>query len=286
MKFKKLIICFLASLVLFNGLIFFGQPTLAADLEYNRARLDQSVNQLLDIKENKDINENEQLVKEIEMRKEIIQKALNLSFAEIENIRNKFEKLVIAKDQVDANRFKNIFLTYLLEAEDYLIKTKRKLEPLNQLDDIKNIAAELKEYREDIYNKQIQNGANFLFNLQLDGLIVDAQNRWQKLQNNLKRLERAKFIRENQFASLINRAHKHINDAAGLNQTSRRLIIDFLQNRESVELKETSSVDTLSPEITTDLQPRELMENALSNLKSGYEIFIRISSEVKKILRP
>lgn len=289
MKLMKLKILALIILIFFISPVF-HQPVLAAGLEDARLKLDQSVDQLSGIKDDEKISEAERLARETEARKQVIQKAIDLSFTEIADLKAKLEKLAVAEDQKDIDRLKTAFLAYLEEAQNYLSEAEARLAELKEPDDVKNLAAELKEYRETIYDARIQNIIDFLLNLQVNELITATEDRWQKIQNDLKRLERAKLIREGQFAALMNRAQKYINDAMSLNQRARQTIIVLQQNQLTQSTAEqepitTESTDRILESPKPVIQPRELIETSLANLKSSYEIFIKISREVKKTLR-
>ena len=266
----------------------FNQPVLATNIKSPRLQLDQSVDRLSEIKDDLKISEAERLARELDARKEIIQKAINLSLAEIQNLKSRLEKLTIEETQKEAYLFKAASLIYLQEVENYLIEAKTELIEINQLEGIKSLASQLKEHRETAYDSRAQNIINFLLGFQIDELIASAENRWQKIQNDLKRLERIKLIQETgEFSVLMNQAQKYINEAASLNQKARQINVGAQQ--QATEQKEEAKNAIMPLVVDNDAErnseARNLIESSLVNLRASYKIFIQISREVRKTLR-
>jgi len=303
----------LSALILIIALGFSGTRLAhAVSLENASDNLDKSVDVLLDAKDDENLSEADQLAKETEARIKVVTEALNLSLTETDDLQNRLVKIQIENDEI-ADELKVQYLAYLKDAALYFKEVQTKLEKVDSPASVKALAAELKDYRENLYDQNIQNIINFLLVFQIDDLIATTQSRWDKITSDLQKLEKNGSIKSYQFSSLMASAKKYIKEASSLNQEAKKITIvlpekerkgepaaapaltpapTVLENptdnqkieavKEPLEAEPKIEIKELSP---TE-KSRQLIETTLTKLKSSYEIFLKISRETKKLLRP
>lgn len=276
-----------------------NQAVFAAIPETNDTTLTESVDKLIEVKDDKTISEAERSAKELEARKLVVSDALKLSLKEVADLEKKLSDIK-TKDESVAS-FIKVSLEYLANAKNFYEEKQNSLASLTDLEEVKNAAKELKDYRDNGYNAKIERMGNFLLLLQIQDLIATTQTRWNKISADLKKLERGQFITSGFFNTNMQKAQKYINDAAGLSKEAKDRIIKETE-AESPKLlgagageptitsapqtiTETPTKAEIAKEEAPVVNPKELVEASLTNLKSSYDIFLKISQNVKKILQ-
>ncbi|MCL4405927.1 MAG: hypothetical protein M1586_00680 [Patescibacteria group bacterium] len=286
---KPLIAIAFASLI-----VVCGQPVSAA--ETDAKNLDTSVNQLIEVKDDRSLNNDERLAKELEARKQVVKDALALSLKEIDSLENSL-KAIETKDERTA-AFKKVSFEYLESARGFYEEQIKTIDDLHDIDGVKAEAQTIKDYRDGGYNAKVGRISNFLLLNQTDEFIKIAETRWQKIDSDLKKLERGQFISTGYFDISMQKARKYIRDAASLaNDAKEQILKDFEAEQAALVEKPTlmataetenptpaeiTPAETAKPEV---VNPKELAEASLTNLKSGYDVFLKISQAVKKILQ-
>ena len=98
---KKSLIAFFS---IVSVLLLCNRAVLAAETDANTEDLNQSVNQLIEVKDDKSISEAERLAKELEARKQVVKDALSLSLKEISGLETSLKALK-SKDPILIRRF-------------------------------------------------------------------------------------------------------------------------------------------------------------------------------------
>jgi uncharacterized protein YfkK (UPF0435 family) len=311
---KKSLIAFFS---IVSVLLLCNRAVLAAETDANTEDLNQSVNQLIEVKDDKSISEAERLAKELEARKQVVKDALSLSLKEISGLETSLKALKSKDERVIA--FQKSSLEYLESAKAFYEEKAELVDSIEDLEEIKSLAQTIKDYRDAGYNTTTERINNFLLLSQTDNLIKVAQTRWTKIDADLNKLERGQFISYGYFDANMEKAQKYINDAADLSNEAKEHILKEFD--EEVAVKEaaeaaipvedndsapitmlgsgagetpglenqlpapTSNTEKTEPATTSVVNPKELAEASLTNLKSSYDVFLKISQSVKKILQ-
>jgi hypothetical protein len=288
-----------------------GQAALAAEIDIKTEELNQSVNELIEVKDDKSISEAERLMKELEARKQVVKDALSLSLKEIAGLEKSFTTLHSKDERVIA--FQKSSLDYLELAKTFYEEKIKAVDAITGLEEIKAAAQNIKDYRDAGYNAKTERINNFWLLNQTDSLIKVAETRWTKIDADLNKLERGKFINPGYFDTNMAKAKKYINDATNLSNEAKEQILKEFETEEAVKKlseaekekpNDNNEVPTATLEAVTEslisedktvapvaeeekpvVNPKELAEAALTNLKSGYDVFLKISQSVKKILQ-
>ncbi|HOF50391.1 MAG TPA: hypothetical protein PLH22_01790 [Candidatus Colwellbacteria bacterium] len=287
---------FIIAAGLVSLIAFFPKPVLGAETKANAENLTTSVNQLIEVKDDKSMSDVERLAKELEARKQVVKDALSLSLKEISGLETSFKALKTKDERVSA--FQKSSLEYLESAKAFYGEQAGIVDKLASMDEIKALAQKIKDYRDENYNKKIERITNFILLNQIDGLIATAETRWQKIDSDLKKLERGAFVSPGYFDANMQKAKKYINDAISLGADAKEHILKDFETEalteESAPLT-TTEITTAPSENTATavneeptpkvVNPKELAEASLTNLKSSYDVFLQISQSVKKILQ-
>lgn len=228
-------------------------------------------------------------------RRRTVAGAIGLSLQEISAART---RLVAADINEKSNLWtirKNI-LEWLASEESYFQKAESELSADNiTLEDIKNIAKNIKTHRDDSYNKNLANALDFILALEVSRFTGIADDRWHRINTDIQRIERAGLIRRNFFAAEMAKARIMIDGAKTLSQRALVLSENIyisqtqeeqnqnIENIKPAEEKATPSEQEIVKEEALNI--RELCEAAIVNIRLGYGEFVKISSAVRRIMR-
>lgn len=265
--------------VLALSFVIAGQPAKAASLESATKDLDTAVKQFINAKD-ENTNDNLSAEDELSYRKKIVSSAIDLSTKEIEGTKTKLIAYNLTKDEKDLDKLR----TQSIESLNILLINYQdfsdKLDAVIDINGLKDIAQSLKNYRESTHNPALAQAIDLSLLLQSRQLSVSAENRWDKIDSDIKKLDRANLIQGKLFIKMMTEAKSHINNAEKLTDKTRELMTAPVKEVTTEEIKPlTSDKEEIKPKTA-----RELSESALTELKSSYDIFIKISNSIKKSL--
>ena len=258
----------------------------ASTLPDARQNLNESVNRLIEARDS-DSENNLSEQNNITNRKKVISDVLTLSRQEIESVRTRLNTAHIDKES-QLWTVRKIILQWLDSEEKYFKEIEDRLSEELSLNEVKDLAREIQNHRNEKYNANLANALDFIFALRTLRLTDIASNRWDRINSDLQRIERAGLIRVNLFTPEMSEARAMIDKA-------RLLVEKSLVQIENIYLptpeeKPTPLVTEVSDDTTIEnkqIAPtvRELCETAIDNLKTGYDAFVRISVAVRRLLR-
>jgi len=272
----------------FTLVMVFVTPSIASasTLPAARQNLNESVNRLIEARDSDSAN-NLSEQNNITNRKKVISDVLTLSRQEIESVRTRLNTAHIDKES-QLWTVRKIILQWLDSEEKYFKEIEDRLSEELSLNEVKDLAREIQNHRNEKYNANLANALDFIFALRTLRLTDIASNRWDRINSDLQRIERAGLIRVNLFTPEMSEARAMIDKA-------RLLVEKSLVQIENIYLptpeeKPTPLVTEVSDDTTIEnkqIAPtvRELCETAIDNLKTGYDAFVRISVAVRRLLR-
>jgi len=272
-QFSKISI-YLSLLLLAIGL--FTRPCSAADLKTATTQIDQSREQLLDVKDDTVLSPEDKLQKEIAARVNIVTDALSLSLQEISNLEYSMSKLpqFAANSREDA--LSRGFMADLKTFRDYYTAKEAEISKATfTLDDIKNFAKTIIDYRDTVYNPKVAGVVDFTLLFYNEDALAIAKTRLVKISADIKKLEKLGIIKTDYFKTGIDKISDLLKDSGALNLKARTII---LADDSDAKTEIINPAEPLQP------TPTELLINSLGNIKSAYEIFVQIGKDTKKIL--
>lgn len=288
---KKIITKNIFALILV-GLFAIPSVSSASNLSSVTESLNVSTNQLIEAKDGSAANVLSE-EEDINYRKKVVSDAIALSFKEIESTRKKLSSIEL-DDESDSNKIRLLIVEWLDAQEKYFHEAEDKLSAKNlSLDDVKNIAREIKIYRDENYNNDLISALNFILALETSRLTNVSVDRWNKISSDLAKIEGAGLIKKDQFLSEMTEAKKMIDGSRSLSDKALIIIKDLYlppieeDSEEDLTQEETEKIDEAPIEAEKEKTPsaRELCEAAIINLKSAYGEFVKISASLKKLLK-
>ncbi len=290
--------------------LIFAQENLQAPLK----DVTNKVDELIELKDNTTLSDQEKEQKEIEIRKEALEKILSLSLIEIKNLEDKINALNLSsKDQL---AIKEKFLEILESNKQFSTELNSKIEKDSlTLEEIKNFAQEYKDWRDSNYNKYVKKINVFILTFQEKQFLKTADTRLQKIMSDLKKLEDLRILKKEDTSSFIEASMKNLTTAENLNKDAETLITstikkELLETASSTTIIEKESATTTqkleiieeapalslmaAPEQIASTSPKiipeedtaqTMIEKALTEIKNAYSNFIGISNKVSQKLK-
>ena len=275
---------FKISIVVFATLIML-QPVLAAETTKPDTvnPVETSVNELLTVRDDTSLSEEDKLLKEFELRKKILSEVLTLSIDEVAKLTAKVDALPEFAENSREKELQNEFKAVLETYTAYYTEQFKKLAELTKIDETKSLAQEIKDYRDNIYNPQIQKIVNFVLLFYNDDVLKIANTRLDKISADIKKLEKLGYIKAGIFASELKLAAETLSAARALLEEAKSAVLTTPKPEEETAL-ETRATPTEEKEAQPPIEPNKLVEDSLNKVKSTYDIFLQISKDLRKLL--
>ncbi|MDO8443220.1 MAG: hypothetical protein Q7S81_03140 [bacterium] len=312
--FRLIVIVIVILVILSLGL----SPIFAQEnLQVPNKEVSNKVDELVELKDDSTISDQDKEIKEIQIRKEALGKITNLSLVEIKNLESRINSFNFKSDA--QTQIKERFLEILDNNKKYSedLKVKTESDELT-LEEVKNLAQEYKDWRDENYNKYVKKLTVFILTFQEKNVLETANTRLEKIMLDLKKLESAKLIKKEDTWKYIDSAMKSLTNAQIFNSNAEKIIIGAIE-------KDIINIATSTPEIITGIatttpekieeliaKPIEeslasstaklatttpikiiteedaaqtLIEKSLQEIKNAYNSFISISNKVKAKLK-
>lgn len=219
---------------------------------------------LLTVEGNVDLTPEEKLAK----AKEDLTKALDLSLKKVDSLKNRLNELNFPELSREQN-LKDGALSDLNAYADYYNKAKENLEKKDSLEDVKDLAKDVKEYRETTYNAGVEKIVRFILVFYNEEVLGVANDRFDKVDADVKKLDKLGVIKESDFRGKLDEAKGLLEESAKLQGEAKKIILS------------ATSTDLLDEKGPT---AKEMIEKSLNNIKTVYDIFLELNQLVKKAL--
>ncbi len=200
--------------------------------------------------------------------KEDLTKALDLSLKKVDSLRSRLDELNFPELSRE-EELKNEALSNLDAYTDYYGKAKEDLEKKNSLEEVKNLAKDVKEHRDTIYTPGVEEIVRFVLVFYNEDVLGTANDRLSKIETDVKKLDKLGVIKEANFRGKLDDADKLLQKAATLQGGAKEIILSATSTDLMKERKPSA---------------KEMIENSLNNIKSVYTIFLELNQAVKKAL--
>ena len=253
-------------------------------------KIEQSHDELLNIRDADSLSESERATKEISARKNIVSSAISLSLVEINSLKDTLLKLPEFEDKSAERTLRNEYLEELDLYSEYYDGKTTKLAEVDTMDGVKVLAKEISDYRAGVYNPAIQRIADFSLIFYNENAIDIASSRLNKIVSDIKRLEKLNLFKTAYVKTRIDKASDLIRDSREKHVAARELVMPRKQEQYDSEVKmkagesQSSIKIGIEGKIATKLTAREFIEGSLGDIKSAYDIFLQISYDVRKSL--
>ena len=250
--------------------------------------IDQKVNQLITIRDDDSLTSAEKAVKEFQAQQDILNGVIDLSNNEIASVKDKLDALPKFDKDSPEDKLRSGYLDELDSYSAYFSIEKDKVTAAANIDDLKAIAADIKTYRAGGYNDEIQNMVTFALLYYDADVIATAQTRLDKVKVDIAKLQSLGLLKKGFTQSSLDKAAGLISDAAKLQSQAKDLILEPPQTATDQTTDETTTSDKTTTNagttVTPPPTPRDLVSKSIGEIKSAYNIFLRISKDVRKAL--
>lgn len=247
--------------------------------------------------------------KDFSNRQQAFYKVMELAGAELQNLNTTLNDLKIDNASEEMNQYiqeKTEFLKTISQFDAHNQDTKDKISKTKDITGLKSLAIEFKSWRENTYNPQAQIIVNFSLLLQQKTILDTANDRLDKIQQDVKKLENLGIDQINKLNSLLDKSKKDLNEANQSFEKAKTILDNYFNSATSTTATSTEEISndisnqgfaiatstgnatsTANIEINGEQinisQLQILLENGFSKIKSVYETFLEMSSVVKKL---
>jgi hypothetical protein len=202
----------------------FAQENLKAPLGEVMNKLDE----LVELKDDNTLSEEEKEEKEILVRQEILNKIVDLSLLEVENLKNRINSLDLELENqiIIAEKFLEI-LEKNIEYSNELKESNDKKDIT--LEEVKNLAQEYKDWRENNYSKYVKKIFTFILVFQEKQVLKMANTRLDKIMSDLEKLEKANILKKEDTWKFINTSMDNLANAQISNSKAEAIIIRLIE---------------------------------------------------------
>jgi len=228
----------------------------------------------------------------LELRVEILTKALDISLEEAKDLKSKLSEIK-EDDEKKVEWIKNS-ITKLDEIIAYY-ESQRKIVEKNEftsIEDIKTLANEIKTWREEKSKETIELIHEFFLLKEQKSAIDIAEARYAKIKTDIEKLERFK-MKVGDAKKLLEKSNGKIKEGMNAWNTAydafwKKVIPPEKKAGEDIKILKTIETRTLaSTESEKELviSTKDLVKESLGKIKETYQIFLEISNSVRKLLK-
>lgn len=238
--------------------VFYSQAQ-SEELKIAKEQLKTNYGKLIEIKNNKELSDQEKAVRELEIKKLILKAVIEYSIVETKDL---IAKLSLIKD---------IPIEYIELQENYLKTLEEFLNNqagyLENLDNFKETANDFKIWRDNIYNPLMRKVLDFILIFRSSDILIIAQNRFEKINKNLDLLKDSKIINVSTLQPVLEEARNSLDEAISFRQEASRILL--------VASVEGSKVK--------DSEVENLIKKMIDKIKEMYNKFLEMSDLIKKM---
>lgn len=225
-------------------------------------------------------------IEEFTTYKALLGEILDCSILEIDNLKSKLSSLKDLSEKDTAIREE--FILKLAGYSLYFEEVSAKLEKSENISELKQLAAQILNWRKEYYRESARQITNFIFILQGREAVRITDARLKRISVGL--LDAGLLFRRDvwkDFRIILNQAQEQITAAGTLNSRAYEL---FLAELEPEPEQTATSTAIAAPEEAGVIAEKEepvtiidLLKESLLNIKESYRLFGEISKIVKKI---
>lgn len=253
--------------------------------------LEDSLLQLQNARNDASLSQQDRVFSEITARENIISEVLNLSLKEVTSTRAELNSLPAFATTTKVFAFQNQYLNNLNYFYNFFYTESLKLNLIETSYDqysettntsLKNLAAEIANFRESRYDNSMNDILNFYLVYYSQSMISAANTQLNAISQNISQLEAGNFISQGEFDQQINEINTLLQSAADLTAAAKEMILYPQTESASTSTTTLNVSSATSTPITAT--PSQLVTQSLSDVKQAYGIFLDIGMQLRNIL--
>src|SRR3989344_673799 len=270
---------FIISLLSWGVFLPLARVYAESDLKSALKEVAGKVEEISELKKNESLSAEEKEKKELQVRKETLEKIFDLTLLEDQDLKDR----LTAPQNLSDNQKKSqdVLLGQLAENENAYKEMRGRLETIETIKEVKQSAADFKNWRNTVYNPKVEKILSFTLAFQQKNTLETANNRLVKIKSDLKKLEDAKIIKKEDTSALLKKAGANLNSAGALNKEAENLAADILMKEFFPNKPKAVLADPEEAQLNLS-EVKELIEDSLNQIKTAYRIFIEIGKLVRE----
>jgi len=250
-----------------------------SDLKSALKEVAGKVEEISELKNNESLSAEEKEKKELQVRKETLEKIFDLTLLEDQDLKDRLTAPQNLSD--NQKKIQKALLGQLAENENAYKEMRGRLETIETIKEVKQSAADFKNWRNTVYNPKVEKILSFTLAFQQKNTLETANNRLVKIKSDLKKLEDAKIIKKEDTSALLKKAGANLNSAGALNKEAENLAADILMKEFFPNKPKAVLADPEEAQLNLS-EVKELIEDSLNQIKTAYRIFIEIGKLVRE----
>ena len=300
---------YLGALVLVCGVVGYGftTPSVYAQTSQNSSQLAEikdQIHQLFELQDSITIPQQEKDVQELKLRRAILTLIVAETQKQTDTAYNEFKNVQLPNSD-DWKQIDTSIRSSFEAAQKYYTDVENRIsnDPNITSSLLKNIARDIEEKKTREIDPLIKKSHAIVATFNITDMLKVGEDRLAKITLDVDKIYTQKLTRSNTLKQLLTKAATALTQARELNNSSKETIlyayapsetgsstefIDTLykkltQNRATSTLQSTSSPDPIADVIQSYIQ--KTITDSISNIKSVYDTFIKMSSNVKSYLK-
>ena len=227
-------------------------------------------------------------IEEFPAYKTLLGEILDCSLLEVSSIKTKLSSLTDLSEK--DSEIRDEFVLKLDDYSLYFEEASAQLEKSENIDELKKLAAQILNWRKEIYRESAKQMTNFIFILQGKEAVRITDARLKRISVGL--LDAGLLFRRDvwkDFRVILNQAQEQITTASKLNDKAYDIFLEGLAPKPELTATSTAAI-AVPKEVSADLDKKEepetiidLLKESLLNIKESYRLFGEISKIVRKI---
>lgn len=233
------------------------------------------ITSLLNIGGNKELSPEQKLQQELQTRKDAVSEIYDLTLAE----QNDLLARLAALDNLTATqeKMRSALKNKLTENESSFNQIRDRLRSVATIEDVKQLAADFKNWRTLVYDQKAGNVAAFTFVFQENGIITTAKQRLEKISKDLSGRKSSPAEAD----TLLEKAAEDLKDAEDLHNQAKIQIMVALTDQADLtgsKIINRAVTDEIAASMT---DARNFTEQSFQGISDAYRIFLEIGRIIK-----
>ncbi len=247
----------------------------------------EKVTEIADLKKDKALSDENRIQKEMQARKEALSKIFDLTLLENSDLKTKLENIENLTDDQEKIRVK--LLGLLTENESSYSEMKTRLDNAKSIEEVKQLAADFKNWRSAVYNSKVEKIVSFTLVFQQKKTLGLSFERLEKIKAELKKMESEDLIKKEDTEKLLQKSLSNLEQAGKFNDRAEAILLialakEFFPPKSKImtkpvtppEMKLTDENNKESPTV------KSLVKQSLLYTKLAYKYFIEIGKIAKE----
>lgn len=247
----------------------------------------EKITEISDLKKDKTLSDEDKAQKEMQARREALLKIFDLTLLEDSDLKTKLTNIKNLNEDQEKIRVK--LLGLLTENENAYSEMKIRLDNAKTIEEVKQLAADFKNWRAAVYNPKVEKIVSFTLVFQQKKTLSLSFERLEKIKAELEKLESENLIKKEDTEKLLQKSLSNLGQAEKLNNKAESILLIALAKEFFPPKSKIMTKPVTPPEIKlSDESSREsptvksLVEQSLLYTKLAYKYFIEIGKIAKE----